>query len=230
MSPQNLLQAVARNPEPANTISSIEILDCGLDSRIWNPRPTANGAGIEEPREFAVRGPRAEKVGSSGWPPSRTALRRPRARAESDEPKASGSKPDDMRWPFCTELSGVERRSKVPFRKRAARARLQVSLKANGTAFAWEFNRHNERPWPICRRVTRRTVIVPVQPFTQVARDSYVVPRRIALAPKNVHNPLLAVGHASRLAQCVPTPNPPSLRGGSLHGQETAYVEHAGDC
>jgi hypothetical protein len=86
----------------------------------------------------------------------------------------------------------------VPFRERAARARLQIALEPSGFAFSREFNRDHDRPRPMFPCEPGWTRIVPLQSFVDVAGDPDIVSCGVGLAPKDVHEPPSDSSHAPR--------------------------------
>ena len=92
----------------------------------------------------------------------------------------------------------------MSFREGSARSGLQVLLETCRLLFGWEFDHDRHGPRAVFDGVAARTVIVPLQPIVDVARQADGVTLRVAVAAKHVHKSLANSAHA--VAKAIPGP------------------------
>src|SRR5947208_9084552 len=90
---------------------------------------------------------------------------------------------------------------KVALRKGSTRPRLQVFLETNSSLLVWKLHRNHEGPWTMLDGMTRRAVVVPLEPVADVVRDPDVAARRVRLTAQNVDDSLFDAVHAYRKRQ-----------------------------
>ncbi len=91
----------------------------------------------------------------------------------------------------------AERSPEVPLCERHARAGLQVTLEAKSSDFVGEPDHHVQNPGSLVRRVLALASVMRGETDLGVARDTGVVPRRVAHAPEDVDDTLRS-RHAAR--------------------------------
>ena len=89
----------------------------------------------------------------------------------------------ERRWRHAT---AVGRSYEVPFRKCAARPRLQISFKFNGARTVGELESDDQLPWPTAGSVNRPAGIVDFDPARDIRRESDVVTLAVDRAAENV--------------------------------------------
>ena len=91
------------------------------------------------------------------------------------------------------------RAAEVPLRERATGAGFQVPLETRGAPSVAEFDTHENTPGPMMHGVSRRTFVVPSEPFLDVRRTTDVVTRRITFTAQDVDDSLTTAFHG----QCL---------------------------
>ena len=87
------------------------------------------------------------------------------------------------------------RAAEVPLRERATGAGFQVPLETRGAPSVAEFDTHENTPGPMMHGVSRRTFVVPSEPFLDVRRTTDVVTRRITFTAQDVDDSLTTAFH-----------------------------------
>src|SRR5262245_16189353 len=83
----------------------------------------------------------------------------------------------------------------------AAGSGLQISLESELSLLRWKFDRHDNGPGSLRRRVAAGTFVVPAEAFIGIRCDSDVVPRGICVAAKDVHESSAGSFHVATIAQ-----------------------------
>ena len=90
--------------------------------------------------------------------------------------------------------------TEMSFRESAARAGLQVPLEAQRLLLGREFDHDRQGPRAVFDGVAARTVVVPLQPIVDVARQADVMTLRVAVATEYIDEPLADSAHAGAKA------------------------------
>src|SRR5690242_13123519 len=78
----------------------------------------------------------------------------------------------------------------VALRERATGSGLQIALEFSSGFRRAEFQRHEDVPRSIARRMLVPAGVVPFKPRSNVGRQSNVMPARVPIAPNDVHETL----------------------------------------
>ena len=83
----------------------------------------------------------------------------------------------------------------VPLGERSSRTGLEVAFEPKRRRFVGKLDRHNDVPRSMANGVAAGTIVVPVEAFVHIARDTDVVASGIAFAAQNVDEPLPDAEH-----------------------------------